>query len=655
VLDRVLTLTATRSGTTSESVAWTYDDPDPLHYGIGRLKTMTDATGPSPSAAYVYDRRGLLKSEVKRIDASTYTTSFGYDANGNRTSLTYPSGRIVTYAYDFADRPLSASSGATPIVSGAAYLPFGPLVSLTYGNGTTRTVAYDARYRPAENKLTGPSGTIADYVYASDALGNITQIHDAVDPAYSRDFGYDELNRLTSASTGSSLWGSGSYSYDAMGNMLSLTLGTSRSASFAYSGTTPKLTSVTEGGSSRAVSYDAAGNEAHVGIATYSYSNRNHLTAGDGATYRYDGRGVRTITAIPTHVLSFDPGQVVGSNPSIGTVTLTQPAPAGGATVTLASGDTARVTVPASITIAAGQTSGTFTATTFAVPAAVPVPVTATWSGAAASATLTLTPGVWDVASLTLEPADVVGTLFRGLFRGQTTGTVTLNAAAPAGGVRVSITCPDADCPSSVTVPAAATSQTFTVEGTTMEPCGIIDTDCPTTYQVNASFVTTKSATFTVHSKDVGGLGLQAQKEPFLISITVTPERLTAGRRATVTIELAAAAPEGGVPIELVSSDPAFALPPRAFIPQGERSVTFDVPTGPVDAETVVRIAAAAHGITRETVVILHPPHRPVTLAFSAPLVTSYTTSGNYERHSLYTPELTLLAETDLSLSPSLA
>ena len=52
---------------------------------------MTDPTGPSgtPSAAYTYDRRGLLRSEVKRIETSAYATSFGYDANGNRVSLTY--------------------------------------------------------------------------------------------------------------------------------------------------------------------------------------------------------------------------------------------------------------------------------------------------------------------------------------------------------------------------------------------------------------------------------------------------------------------------------------------------------------------------------------------------------------------------------------
>ena len=84
---------------------------------------------------------------------------------------------------------------------------------------------------------------IADYVYQTDAAGNITQIHDAVSPTYNRDFGYDDLNRLTTANSGTSLWGSGGYQYDAMGNMTSLHLG-SRNLTFAYDGTTPRLTSV---------------------------------------------------------------------------------------------------------------------------------------------------------------------------------------------------------------------------------------------------------------------------------------------------------------------------------------------------------------------------------------------------------------------------
>ncbi len=204
--------------------------------------------------------------------------------------MTNPSGRTVTYSFDFAGRPLTAASGGTTLVSSASYLPFGPATQLVFGNGTTKTMMYDSRYRVLENKLTSASGTIADYNYAEDPGGNILQIHDAVDPTFNRDFGYDDLNRLTTANSGSALWGAGGYSYDAMGNLLTSALG-SHNTTFTYSGTTPKLSSVVENGTPRNITYDPAGNEMAVGSSSYDYSARNQLVGGDRSTYTYDGRG----------------------------------------------------------------------------------------------------------------------------------------------------------------------------------------------------------------------------------------------------------------------------------------------------------------------------------------------------------------------------
>jgi hypothetical protein len=42
--------------------------------------------------------------------------------------------------------------------------------------------------------------------YTSDDAGNITAIADAIDATYNRTFGYDDLSRLTAASTGTSRW-----------------------------------------------------------------------------------------------------------------------------------------------------------------------------------------------------------------------------------------------------------------------------------------------------------------------------------------------------------------------------------------------------------------------------------------------------------------
>jgi RHS repeat-associated protein len=232
---------------------------------------------------------------------TTFTTRYTYDADGNRTSIIYPSGNVVTYSFDYADRPSSAAAGSTPLVTSAAYLPFGPETQVVYGNGTTKTMVYDSRYRVQQNKLTGPAGVIAQYDYQEDAAGNITQIHDATDPGFNRDFAYDDLQRLVTANSGASLWGAGSYSYDAMGNMLSTSVAPAKT--FSYLGTTPKLLAVATAGVSHSLSYDAVGNETGY-IANRTYSARNELLsvtdstpAGHTIAYGYDGRGIRVTRA----------------------------------------------------------------------------------------------------------------------------------------------------------------------------------------------------------------------------------------------------------------------------------------------------------------------------------------------------------------------
>jgi len=196
------------------TTTWSYDDADPTHFGRGRVAAMSDASG---TASYRYERRGLLASEVKTIGGQPFTSAFQYDTIGDRSFLRYPSARTVTWTFDYAGRPISASAGTTTLVAAAAYLPFGPLTDLTFGNGTARHMTYDNRYRPLTNVLNGGGGTVASYAYHSDEAGNITGIDDQIDPSFSRSFAYDDLQRLTAANSGEGLWGNGSYTYDAMG------------------------------------------------------------------------------------------------------------------------------------------------------------------------------------------------------------------------------------------------------------------------------------------------------------------------------------------------------------------------------------------------------------------------------------------------------
>jgi subtilisin family serine protease len=188
--------------------------------------------------------------------------------------------------------------------------------------------------------------------------------------------------------------------------------------------------------------------------------------------------------------LSLNPTSVNGGNPSTGKVTLSGPAPSGGAVVSLSSSNISAATVPASLTVPAGATSATFMANTLAVTASTPVTISGFYAGVSQSALLTVTPQPPPgptLTSLTLTPESVTG--------GSTsTGSVALSAPAPNGGALVSLSSSSttvATVPQSVTIPAGATGATFTV--TTLA----VATSTPVTISVSYAGVT-RAASITV-------------------------------------------------------------------------------------------------------------------------------------------------------------
>ena len=74
-----------------------------------------------------------------------------------------------------------------------------------------------------------------------------------------------------------------------------------------------------------------------------------------------------------------------------GAVTLSGPAPAGGAVISLRS-NSVLVSVPASVTVLAGRTSATFSVGTILTPSASAATVTASFGGFVKTAGLTVVP-----------------------------------------------------------------------------------------------------------------------------------------------------------------------------------------------------------------------------------------------------------------------
>ena len=176
-------------------------------------------------------------------------------------------------------------------------------------------------------------------------------------------------------------------------------------------------------------------------------------------------RALQAVSGSPTQPslssLSLNPTSVVGGNSSTGTVTLTAPAPSGGFVVNLSSSNTSVATVPSSVTVPAGATSANFTVATNPVSSVTSVTITAAAGGITRTATLTVNPPASNVTlqSLTISPTSVWG--------GSTaTGTVTLSGPAPAGGAVVQLRSNSsrASVPSSITIPAGATSARFTIQ-----------------------------------------------------------------------------------------------------------------------------------------------------------------------------------------------
>jgi hypothetical protein len=162
----------------------------------------------------------------------------------------------------------------------------------------------------------------------------------------------------------------------------------------------------------------------------------------------------------PPVVLALTAASVVGGNGVTGTVTLATPAPVGGATVRLESGDSSAQVPQIGVVVAGGQTVATFSIQTIAVSVAHTATITGFYGGNSSSAVLTVNPpGAVTLESLSLNPATVMG-------GNSVTATVTLTDVAPMTGITVLLSSsnPFAQLAQSfVTIPSGMNAANFTI------------------------------------------------------------------------------------------------------------------------------------------------------------------------------------------------
>jgi RHS repeat-associated protein len=299
---------------TAQNISYGYDN---CVNGTGRICGMTD---PSGTTSYEYNIMGKVAKATMIIDGIPYVSRYGYDPSGNTTSITYPSGRVITNSYT-NNRVTGILSDSTPVASNISYMPFGGVTSITYGNGLVQSTGYDQRYRIT----TIASGGVQNLAYSYDNAVNVTGISNNLDSGRNKTYAYDAYDRL---STAAGPWGSIVYAYDNIGNRLTETTGAG-TTNYGYQAN--RLVSGT-GVKSFVMAHDNNGNtlsENSTSLTEYVYNQNERLIQSLGNStsvgeYAYNGLGqrVKKSTATGTVIFHYDlGGRLIAESTGGGTIT----------------------------------------------------------------------------------------------------------------------------------------------------------------------------------------------------------------------------------------------------------------------------------------------------------------------------------------------
>ncbi|WP_313344723.1 RHS repeat-associated core domain-containing protein [Stenotrophomonas sp.] len=265
--------------------------PDGL---VQQTTAYNDGGTTTATTTYQYNKRRLLTGEaLAQTGAATRSIGYGYSPNGHLAGQTYPSGRFI----DYAPNAMGQATRAGDYATGVSYYPNGGIKQFTYGNGILHTTLQNARRLPARSV----DSNILALETTFDANGNVTAIADLqLGTSYSRQMQYDDRDRLIAA--GSQMFGGDGwhrFNYDALDNMRSWSLGGVKADQYWYDARN-RLTNIrnADGATTAGLSYDPQGNlEIKSGQAfRFDYGNRLRAATGK-ANYRYDARGLRTMTA----------------------------------------------------------------------------------------------------------------------------------------------------------------------------------------------------------------------------------------------------------------------------------------------------------------------------------------------------------------------
>ncbi|MEN8871741.1 MAG: SpvB/TcaC N-terminal domain-containing protein, partial [Akkermansiaceae bacterium] len=223
------TVILTRNGVTESTTTYAYDTAPGASLGkIASTNIVWNETGESIHTAPVYDRlgRAIRSNETRTLRApgsgglstQTYSTSTTYDELGRVRSETNAGGLTIFNGYNangFLETMTDHATGEN-YWTALTYDASGRLLTEQLGNGVVNTNTYNQ----TNGTITGINAekdatTLQDFSYQWDTIGNLKQRKD-LRQDLTEDFTYDNLNRLLTATVGSSVH---SVTYDSYGNI----------------------------------------------------------------------------------------------------------------------------------------------------------------------------------------------------------------------------------------------------------------------------------------------------------------------------------------------------------------------------------------------------------------------------------------------------
>lgn len=230
-----------------------------------QLTAQFDSSG-GEGVINTFDGFGRQLTSAITMDGATRTVSYQYDANGNRTRVTYPDGNYVTYNYDGLDRPSSILRSGSATVASYSYNADGTRASFNGGVNTS---------------------------YGYDTIGRLTSLTNTpgINTSYANTygFGYNPASQIISLSKSNN-----SFIFNGLYNV---------NRNYVANG----LNQYTTAGSA-SFTYDANGNLTSDGTTTFLYDIENRLVNAGGAKnaqLRYDPLGRLYEIAGPTGTTRF--------------------------------------------------------------------------------------------------------------------------------------------------------------------------------------------------------------------------------------------------------------------------------------------------------------------------------------------------------------